>query len=55
MVLAHVFQAEFLEKHPSAGVHMVYYSYGNWKRKWIRIWKGKVTSINILFMKNNGK
>ena len=45
--MGHVFQAKGSEKHPSVGVQMVYYSYRNWKRKWVRIWKGKVAFIGI--------
>ena len=31
--MGHVFQAKCWEKHPSVGVPLVYYDYGNWKRK----------------------
>jgi len=33
MVTGHIFQAECWEKHPSLGVHLVYYGYGNWQRQ----------------------
>ena len=42
--MGHVLQDEYWEKHPSVGVHLVYYGYGNWQRQWLRLWKGKVAS-----------
>ena len=44
--MGHVFQAERWEKHPSAGVHMVYYGYGSWQR----LWKGKIEYLAHLLM-----
>ena len=49
--MGHVFQVEYWEKHPNAGIHMVYYGYGNWKRQWLRLWKGKVSFISIYLLK----
>ena len=52
--MGHIFQDECWENHPSVGVNLVYYGYENWKRKWQRLWKGKVAFIGIYYG-NNGK
>ena len=49
--MGHVFQAECWTKHPSVGVHMVYYGYGNWKRQWLKALKRKKVFLAHLFMK----
>ena len=49
--MGHLFQAKCWAKHPSVGVHLVYYGYGNWQNQKQRLWKGKMAFLAYLFMK----
>ena len=49
--MGRIFQAECWEKHPSVGVHLVYYGYINWQRKWSRHLERKNGIFDNLFTK----